>query len=83
MTEDFQRSENKGTGLVTKCVVAAAIAAGGIAYMNSKNKAMKPTVPNAQFFTFNGEYDNAKPSEAISSNSDCSMTELAYLDAGI
>jgi hypothetical protein len=37
MTEDFQRSENKGSGIVTKCVVAATIAAGGIAYMSSKN----------------------------------------------
>jgi hypothetical protein len=51
--------------------------------MNSKNKALKPTVPNVQFFTFNGEYDNAKPSNAIPSNSDCSNAELQYIDAGI
>ena len=34
-------------------------------------------------FAPNGEYDNTKPQEAMSYNSDCSEAELAYIDAGI
>ena len=83
MTEDFTRAESKNYGLVTKCVAAAAVAAGGVAYMQSKRTPLRPHVPNAEFFMQIGEYDDAKPQEAQSWNSDCSASELAYIDAGI
>jgi hypothetical protein len=48
MTEDFQRTENKGYGgTVAKCVAAAAVAAGSIAYMQSKRTPLMFNVPNA------------------------------------
>jgi len=47
MTEDFQKTENKGLGIVTKCVAAAAVAAGSIAYMQSKRTPLMFNVPNA------------------------------------
>ena len=68
---------------MTKCVAVAAVAAGGVTYMQSKRTPLRPHVPNVEFFMQNGEYDDAKPSYAQSWNSDCSASELAYIDAGI